>query len=125
MIVATLSSIITIVTILYQVTIVYVLANIAFYTTLTPAEVLGSEAVAAVSCDDGDGDEDCGGGNDGDNGDDCGDCTDGANGDGGGDWTDNSILPLRRLEGDFTGTWPSSSRCLWPCPASGGSTGSF
>ena len=32
-----------------QVTIVYVLANIAFYTTLTPAEVLGSEAVAAVS----------------------------------------------------------------------------
>ena len=31
-----------------QVTIVYVLANIAFYTTLTPAEVLGSEAVAAV-----------------------------------------------------------------------------
>merc|ERR1712079_969413 len=27
------------------VTIVYVLANIAFYTTLTPAEVLGSEAV--------------------------------------------------------------------------------
>merc|ERR1719341_1810309 len=28
------------------VTIVYVLANIAFYTTLTPAEVLGSEAVA-------------------------------------------------------------------------------
>ena len=116
MIVATLSSIITIVTILYQVTIVYVLANIAFYTTLTPAEVLGSEAVAAVSCedgDDGDGDEDCGGGNDGDNGDD------------GGDYTDNSILTLRRLEGDFTGTWPSSSRCRWPCPASGGSTGSF
>ena len=32
-----------------QVTIVYVLANIAFYTTLTPAEVLGSEAVAAVA----------------------------------------------------------------------------
>merc|ERR1711936_851136 len=30
------------------VTIVYVLANIAFYTTLTPAEVLGSEAVAAT-----------------------------------------------------------------------------
>ena len=30
------------------VTVVYVLANIAFYTTLTPAEVLGSEAVAAV-----------------------------------------------------------------------------
>ena len=29
----------------------YVLANIAFYTTLTPAEVLGSEAVAAVSHD--------------------------------------------------------------------------
>ena len=34
----------------------YVLANIAFYTTLTPAEVLGSEAVAAVSHGDGDGD---------------------------------------------------------------------
>ena len=67
MIVATLSSIITIVTILYQVTIVYVLANIAFYTTLTPAEVLGSEAVAAVSCEDGDGD--CGDG-DGDDGND-------------------------------------------------------
>ena len=100
-------------TILYQVTIVYVLANIAFYTTLTPAEVLGSEAVAAVSCEDGD------------DGDDCGDCTDGDNGDDGGDWTDNSILTLRRLEGDFTGTWPSSSRCRWPCPASGGSTGSF
>merc|ERR1712226_411010 len=30
------------------VTIVYVLANIAFYTTLSPAEVLGSEAVAAT-----------------------------------------------------------------------------
>jgi L-type amino acid transporter 8 len=30
------------------VTVVYVLANIAFYTTLTPAEVLGSEAVAAT-----------------------------------------------------------------------------
>ena len=117
MIVATLSSIITIVTILYQVTIVYVLANIAFYTTLTPAEVLGSEAVAAVSCEDGDGD-----GDNYDNGDD-GDGYD--NGDDGGDWTDNSILPLRRLEGDFTGTWPSSSRCRWPCPASGGSTGSF
>ena len=29
----------------------YVLANIAFYTTLTPAEVLGSEAVATVSHD--------------------------------------------------------------------------
>ena len=50
-----------------QVTIVYVLANIAFYTTLTPAEVLGSEAVAAVSyhvdvddgaVDDGDDDDD-------------------------------------------------------------------
>ena len=40
----------------------YVLANIAFYTTLTPAEVLGSEAVAAVSHGDGDGD----GGGDGD-----------------------------------------------------------
>ena len=36
----------------------YVLANIAFYTTLTPAEVLGSEAVAAVSHGDGDGDGD-------------------------------------------------------------------
>ena len=30
------------------VTVVYSLANIAFYTTLSPAEVLGSEAVAAV-----------------------------------------------------------------------------
>jgi len=30
------------------VTVVYVLANIAFYTTLNPAEVLGSEAVAAT-----------------------------------------------------------------------------
>ena len=35
----------------------YVLANIAFYTTLTPAEVLGSEAVAAVSYDVDDGDD--------------------------------------------------------------------
>ena len=32
-----------------QVTIVYVLANIAFYTTLTPSDLLGSEAVAGVS----------------------------------------------------------------------------
>ena len=31
------------------VTVVYVITNIAFYTTLSPAEVLGSEAVAAVS----------------------------------------------------------------------------
>ena len=47
----------------------YVLANIAFYTTLTPAEVLGSEAVAAVSydVDDDDDDDD---GDDGDDGDD-------------------------------------------------------
>ena len=36
----------------------YVLANIAFYTTLTPAEVLGSEAVAAVSHGEGGGDGD-------------------------------------------------------------------
>ena len=41
----------------------YVLANIAFYTTLTPAEVLGSEAVAAVSYE---GDDDDYDGDDGD-----------------------------------------------------------
>ncbi|RXG68245.1 Large neutral amino acids transporter small subunit 2, partial [Armadillidium vulgare] len=30
------------------VTVVYVLANVSFYTTLSPAEVLGSEAVAVT-----------------------------------------------------------------------------
>ena len=50
----------------------YVLANIAFYTTLTPAEVLGSEAVAAVSCDGDDSNDD----DDDDDGDGNGDCDD-------------------------------------------------
>lgn len=31
------------------VTVVYVATNVAFYTTLSPEEVLGSEAVAVVS----------------------------------------------------------------------------
>ena len=32
------------------VTVVYVMTNVAFYTTLSVPEVLGSEAVAVVSC---------------------------------------------------------------------------
>ena len=70
-----------------QVTIVYVLANIAFYTTLTPAEVLGSEAVAAVSYHGDGGNDDGDDGYDGNEG----DYGDGDDGNGVTDNADNGI----------------------------------